>query len=227
MKRMMLAIPVALAAILGTLMLPSSIFAQEITNSTASFDSASGVNSPAAVGSDNWEGSVKVPTLMQFLLSEADISADEASEIAEDAVGPDAFAVGSKLVVVKDFLVYQLVVIDNENDPDSGASLVTVDAGNGDVLSIQNAENLPADDLVVLGNFLNDDDDDTRLAELAAMLEAENPGLVCEVDDDELECEEADEVEDEEDVIEDEEIEDDEEFEDEDEDLDDDDDDEV
>jgi hypothetical protein len=81
---------------------------------------------------ENFTGSIPIlPTLRKALRQEMQVSLSNASTIAENSVGENSTASVAMINAETGFLVYVVFVTDEENV----AHRVTVDAGNGTVLS--------------------------------------------------------------------------------------------
>jgi hypothetical protein len=87
---------------------------------------------PSFLTERNWTGSIPTfPTIMQAFKSQINTSMNEAITVALDTVGTNATAISSTLQPDKGFLVYDVRVVDNDNQIHS----VVIDAGDGKVLS--------------------------------------------------------------------------------------------
>jgi plastocyanin len=82
----------------------------------------------------NFTGSIRIsPTLLQTIQSKASVTLTTAITNAERGVGPNSHAIFARLGVVNGFLVYIINVIDANNN----IHRITVDPGNGKVLTSQ------------------------------------------------------------------------------------------
>src|SRR5215469_11804176 len=82
----------------------------------------------------NFTGSIRIsPTLLQTIQSKASVTLTTAITNAERGVGPNSHAIFAHLGVVNGFLVYIINVIDANHS----IHRITVDAGNGKVLTSQ------------------------------------------------------------------------------------------
>jgi plastocyanin len=82
----------------------------------------------------NFTGSIRIsPTLLQTIQSKASVTLTTAITNAERGVGPNSHAIFARLGVVNGFLVYIINVIDANHN----IHIITVDAGNGKVLTSQ------------------------------------------------------------------------------------------
>jgi plastocyanin len=82
----------------------------------------------------NFTGSIRIsPTLLQTMQSKASVTLTTAITNAERGVGPNSHAIFARLGVVNGFLVYIINVIDATRN----IHIITVDPGNGKVLTSQ------------------------------------------------------------------------------------------
>jgi plastocyanin len=82
----------------------------------------------------NFTGSIRIsPTLLQTIQSKTRITLTTATTNAEKGVGPNSHAIFARLGVVNGFLVYIINVMDASHS----IHRITVDAGNGKVLTSQ------------------------------------------------------------------------------------------
>ena len=88
----------------------------------------------AMMKTQNITGSVRIaPTLLQTIQSKASVTLTAAITNAERGVGPNSHAIFARLGIVNGYLVYIINVIDANNN----IHRITVDAGNGKVLTSQ------------------------------------------------------------------------------------------
>jgi len=82
----------------------------------------------------NFTGSVRIaPTLLQTIQSKVSVTLTTAITNAEKGVGPNSHAIFARLGIINGYLVYIINVIDANHN----IHRVTVDAGNGKVLTSQ------------------------------------------------------------------------------------------
>lgn len=142
---------VALIAVVGiiatVLMLPTSILAQDSRADSIKVTDDSSQN--------KIEGTIKVASFLQQLVSQAKITLAEASDNAADEADGDAIA--GRLAVVDGFLVYKIEVLKDDN-----LRSVIVDAGNGSVLFMSEQKSVNGHTLSSLRNIKNMLDDNDR-----------------------------------------------------------------
>lgn len=112
------------SAILVTTYLQQEATAQNSTSGTG------------AVPLRNLTGSVQVfPRLSQTIQSKANVSLSTAATNAEKSVGFSSRAISAHVGIVNGYLIYSVRIVDSNNN----VHWVIVDAGNGKVLSSQQA----------------------------------------------------------------------------------------
>ncbi|MFL6380464.1 MAG: PepSY domain-containing protein [Nitrososphaeraceae archaeon] len=95
----------------------------------------SGANNNNIVGSQNITGSIKLRSIIGNAMSlQIKISLIQAAMAAEKAVGSNSHAVAANLGQENGFLVYTVWVVDSNYN----FHRIVVDAGNGNLLSLQN-----------------------------------------------------------------------------------------
>ena len=84
----------------------------------------------------NLTGSVQIfPRLSQTIQSKVNVSLTTAPTNAEKSVGPSSHALSAHIGIVNGYLIYSVQIV----DPNNNIHWVIVDAGNGKVLSSQQA----------------------------------------------------------------------------------------
>ena len=109
---------------------PSENASAQMSNSTTT--NGSSQNQTTNMMGPNITASIPIgPTIAKAIASQIHVNLANASMIAEKAVGPNAHAAAVRVGVVRGFLVYMALVLDNNN----AFHGVLVDAGNGKVLA--------------------------------------------------------------------------------------------
>jgi hypothetical protein len=125
----------AILIVIATFAIPSMISSQtskaQVSNNNMTGSSCSQNQTKTILGA-NITGSIPIgPTISKAISSQMHVSLPNATAAAEKSVGTNAHAVFARIGLVHGYLVYTILVTDNN----SNFHYITIDVGNGKVLS--------------------------------------------------------------------------------------------
>jgi hypothetical protein len=87
---------------------------------------------PSKPSNQNWTGSFEIGSkILELMKDSTRVNLIQATNMAMSTIGPNSFAYFHAIAIIRGFLVYDILVIDQGN----ASHRVIVDAGNGNILS--------------------------------------------------------------------------------------------